>query len=88
MTRPVQATLLTSNLLALPLFVVGLTSPLTPSEGVPSLVELSIFAGLPFAVVLVTSFVVRNRALRTLLLLEAVSIAGFTAWLLKLQVCT
>ena len=85
MARPEPVFLVIANLTALALFVVGLLSPLTPSEGAPSPPELLVFVAIPLAVILFTVKLVKTKLLRVLLLVEASAMAAFMGFLLNLQ---
>jgi hypothetical protein len=64
------------------LFAVGLVSPLTPSEGCPSTLELAVFAGLPIALPIAASPLTRHTGVRAALLVLAVAIGTTCGWLL------
>lgn len=74
-----------AGLIAGLIYAVGLLAPLTPSEGLPTPVELGLFAALPLAMVAVGSAVTRSVGVRTMLIAEAGGIVGFTLYLLRLQ---
>ena len=67
---------------SLALFLVGLLSPLTPSEGNPSLIALLSFLLLPMALLLVFAWRVRNSVVRLFAVLGAVAMPLFIVWLL------
>ena len=65
-----------ANALALLLLAIGLLSPLTPSEGTPSFLELAIFAGCPFFILETLIFKARDRVTKFLLIAEIAIIAS------------
>jgi hypothetical protein len=71
-----------SALTAAAVFCIGLISPLTPSEGCPSVAVLAVFVGLPILGVLGTLPVAPHLAEKAFLLLEALVILGVTISLL------
>jgi hypothetical protein len=59
--RGTKNCIIAANVTALLLLAVGLISPLTPSEGTPSLIELIVFAVLPFFILVVIILKTENR---------------------------
>lgn len=76
---------LTANLIALALFGLGLLAPLTPSEGTPTWRELLVHGGVPVALVAGSTVLVRSAWAKAMLVVEAVYIIAFEAWLLRIQ---
>lgn len=64
---------------------IGLISPLTPSEGVPSLLELAIFALGPVGLLILLARRVRSVTWKIMMIVQAAVIIAFTTWLLALQ---
>ena len=58
------------NAMAVILLALGLIAGLTPSEGLPTVTEILIFAVLPLAIPVILLMQVRNVAVRVFLLLE------------------
>jgi hypothetical protein len=73
------------NLVGVLLYAVGLIGPLTPSEGMPNLVDVIVFAVCPVGLLVISLFISRWLAARLIASLEIAGIAGFTGWLLWLQ---
>lgn len=71
--------------MAAALYVLGLIAPLTPSEGVPELLDVLLFAALPVVLLAIGTVVARSAVLRLLLVIEAGGIVAFTLHLLRLQ---
>lgn len=67
------------------IYGVGLVAPLTPSEGIPSLLELLVFVVVPCAVLVACVIAVNSRPVKALLALQVSSFVGFSIWLLHLQ---
>ncbi|PYU94098.1 MAG: hypothetical protein DMG25_07575 [Acidobacteria bacterium] len=76
------------NLVGVLIYAFGLVGPLTPSEGMPNLVEVFIFACCPVALLVISFFMSRMLAARLIASVEIACIAGFTGWLLWLQLRT
>jgi hypothetical protein len=73
-----------ANIVALLIFAVGLLSPLTPSEGFPTVVTILLFVGVPTVIL---AWCIRACASRLAALffgLQLVVVLGFSAWLLYL----
>jgi len=73
------------NILALLIFGVGLLSPLTPSTGMPAIGSLITFVGLPLVFLLNAWCGYVNQIAKYVVVLQGLSILGFTGWLLSLQ---
>ena len=76
------------NVAGVLLYGLGLVSPLTPSEGMPNVLELFVFMACPVAFLSVSLFLSRTRVARAITVVEITGIVGFTAWLLWLQAPT
>jgi hypothetical protein len=76
------------NVAGVLLYGLGLVSPLTPSEGMPNVPELFVFAACPIAFLFVSLFLSRTRAARAVTVVEITGIVGLTTWLLWLQART
>ena len=74
-----------ANLVAVFIFAFGLLSPLTPSYGLPSVLEVTMFAGVPIALLAACTINARSRPAKVLFALEAAMIAVIFAWLLHVQ---
>ena len=74
-----------ANLIALLVYVVGLISPLTPSDGFPSLIEIFVFVGTPVAILGWCIYTCGSRVTAIFLGLQLVSILAFSATLLYWQ---
>ncbi len=86
MRRVSRATLLAlADILGLGLYAVGLVSPLTPSEGRPSVQELAVFAGLPFAAWATSALMARHGIIKITCVAVAISIFALTAYLFYVQ---
>jgi hypothetical protein len=81
--RALWATIL--NILALLVYGLGLISPLTPSEGMPNLGVILIFAILPIVLLGNSLALARSWLARMLVSIEVLAVIGFTSWLLWLQ---
>ena len=68
--------------LAWSLFAVGLLSPLTPSEGYPSLIDIVVFVGVPVLLLGLVAYRLRRPLARGLVLLQLLCIVGVSGWLL------
>jgi hypothetical protein len=68
------------NLTAILILVIGLISPLTPSEGTPSSIELFIFAICPILTLCLLAWFVQNKRVKIIVVVEIVII---TALLIK-----
>ena len=79
------AAALSVNLVGMLIYAVGLISPLTPSVGMPSLIEVIAFAGCPVGLLLISAFMSRMLAVRLIASFEIAGIAAFTGWLLWLE---
>ena len=62
-------------------FLVGLISPLTPSEGQPGPAEVLLFVGTPLGLALAVALSSRGPAWRAVGFGLAILIAGITTWL-------
>jgi hypothetical protein len=76
---------LTSNILALCTYAGGLLSPLTPSEGVPSVAMLLLFAGGPISLLLASSRLYQSFPARALCYCQVAIVGSFSVYLLLLQ---
>lgn len=76
------------NLAGMLLYAFGLIGLLTPSQGMPSLIVVFVFAGFPVGFLGISLFMSRLLLPRLITSVEIASIAGFTGWLLWLQVLT
>jgi hypothetical protein len=68
------------------LYGLGLISPLTPSDGRPSILESLIFAGVPSAIVVLSVYRANSPVLKVALSLYATAILAFTTWVLAIQI--
>jgi hypothetical protein len=75
----------TTAALSLLTYAVGLVSPLTPSEGHPSILEVLIFAGLPLTALIALAITSTVPAGRIVFVIFAIGILAFTAHLLSIQ---
>lgn len=84
---PIQRSLLlvAANFIALLIYAVGLIAPLTPSEGSPSLVVILMFVGAPVAILAWCTRSCGSRVAALFFGLQLVSVLGFSASLLHLQ---
>jgi hypothetical protein len=73
------------DILAVLVYGVGLISPLTPSEGVPSFGDVLIFVILPIVLLGSSLALTRGWLARILVTIQMVAVIGFTSWLLWLQ---
>lgn len=74
-----------ANAVAGIIFLIGLLSPLTPSEAQLAAFDLALFAVLPLGVCIGGAAVSQSPALRLLSAIEAFVIAGIVAWLYSIQ---
>lgn len=74
-----------ADLGALILFGIGLVSPLTPSQGLPSPGQLAVFFGLPVLLLTLVAYQARTLPIRILVALQALAVIGFEVWLLGIQ---
>ena len=74
-----------ANLFALLFYAVGLLSPLTPSEGTPDLVSISIFVGIPIAILGWCLRVCSSLPATLLFGLQLAAVVGSFAYLFLLQ---
>ena len=70
------AYLLIANTCALLILTAGLLSPLTPSEGSPSLLELAIFAGGPLFILSVMIYKAKSRIAKFVFIAEITIISS------------
>lgn len=68
------------NLMAILLLIIGLISPLTPSAGTPSPIELLIFAIFPILTLCLLAWFVKSKRVKIIVIVEIVII---TALLIK-----
>ncbi len=80
-----KAPAIVGNILALLIFGVGLLSPLTPSEGAPSIGAVITFAGLPLAFMLNAWRCYSNKAAKYAVVFQSLCVVGFTGWLILIQ---
>lgn len=73
------------NAVAWFLYGVGLISPLTPSEGMPGVVDVVIFVVGPVAVLIFLARRFRSMPAKITMIVQAVAIVTFTGWLLAIQ---
>ena len=71
--------------MALIIYGVGLISPLTPSEGGPSLAMLLIFVGIPLVLTVGGAMATRSKIIKGILIIAASIIIVFTIYLLRIQ---
>jgi hypothetical protein len=71
-----------ASLAAWIVYVTGLASPLTPSEGMPSVWDVAVFCGAPAIVLVGCACMVRTRLATAFVAAEAVAIVFLSAWLL------
>jgi len=76
------------NLVGMLFYAFGLIGPLTPSDGMPSLIVVLVFAGFPVCFLGISLFMSRLLLARLITSVEIAGIAGFTGWLLWLQART
>lgn len=74
-------------ILSLLLFGAGLLSPLTPSEGCPETLDLIAFTVVPVALPWLAANLVQVPLARGALVLEGLSMALVTIWLLRNMGC-
>jgi hypothetical protein len=70
---------------AIMIYGIGLLSPLTPSEGVPSLAMISVFVGIPVGLIAVGVLLAQSKIIKGIMLLEAFIIIIYILCLLRLQ---
>lgn len=73
------------NLLALFIYGVALLSPLTPSEGMPSVGILLSFVGFPLFLFLHAWRTYNSKPAKLAVIIEVAVMVGFTSWLLVIQ---
>ena len=73
------------NVASVFVYVVGLLSPLTPSEGLPSAWSLLLFVGIPFSLLLLAFRICANFPARLFFGAQLLLILTFSGWLLALQ---
>ncbi len=71
-----------ANVVAILLFGIGLISPLTPSEGTPTFLEVAIFAGGPLFILGSLISKTENRITKLFFLAEIAAISSMLFWLL------
>ncbi len=64
---------------------VGLISPLTPSEGIPSTFDLFFFFGVPILILGYCWYKCSSFWTKALIVIQSAVIISFTCWLLSLQ---
>lgn len=74
-----------ANLFALLIYIVGLLSPLTPSEGTPDLLSIFIFVGLPVTILCWCLRVCNSRPAMLFFGVQLATVIGFFAYLFLLQ---
>ena len=74
-----------ASLVAWAVYSLGLVAPLTPSEGLPGVWQLALFAGLPLLVLGIVAAFGRGRTARALAWTQLALMAGFSLRLLALQ---
>jgi hypothetical protein len=70
---------------AIVIYGIGLLSPLTPSEGVPSVAMILVFVGIPLGLIAVGALLAQSKIIKGIMLLEALFILTYTLYLLRLQ---
>jgi hypothetical protein len=70
---------------AIVIYGIGLISPLTPSEGVPSLSMILVFVGIPLGLITAAALLSQSKIIKGIMILEALFIIVFTIYLLRLQ---
>ena len=70
------------NILAVLIFCFGLIGPLTPSEGMPSMFELSAFVGGPSLLLLYGFILADTKGVKAFVLFELILLLGSSAYLL------
>jgi len=73
------------NLAALLIYAVGLIAPLTPSEGLPSLMDIVVFVGIPVALLFWCIRASRSRLIALIVGLQIATVLFFSASLLQMQ---
>jgi hypothetical protein len=73
------------NMIAVILYGVGLLSPLTPSEGIPNMGEIFVFAIIPVVFLGVSGFLARSWGARAIVIIELSGVVAFSGWLLEVQ---
>jgi hypothetical protein len=68
------------------IYGVGLISPLTPSEGMPSVLELAAFFGLPILILIYCWIQSATLWAKTMMIIQGTVIIGFTGWLISIQI--
>ena len=77
--------LISTFVLAPIIFIVGLVSPLTPSEGLPSVIDLFIFWIIPLLIIAYAISFFNNRWIITTLWFEFLIVFGFELFLFSIQ---
>jgi hypothetical protein len=85
MTLSKRLLVILSCLSAWVIFGMGLMAPLTPSEGTPGPVDLTVFLGVPLVLFIWSWFVCSAARARVLILLQIIIFAASSVWLLSLQ---
>ncbi len=77
------AYMIIANAFAILLLVIGLLSPLTPSEGTPTFLEVAIFAGGPLFILGVMIYKTENRMAKFIFFTEIAIISSMLFWVLN-----
>ena len=81
-TRPIF--IFVVNITAILLLVAGLISPLTPSEGHPSLIELLVFAICPILILCLLAWFVKSKWIKAVVVTEIVILSALLIKVLRL----
>ena len=74
-----------ASVLSWAIYGFGLIAPLTPSEGIPTLFDLTVFVGIPLAILGWCWLKCSALWAKIIMIIQGLSIIGFTCWLLLLQ---
>ena len=74
-----------ANIVAWPIYIIGLIAPLTPSEGTPTVAAWTVFVLFPLALLCFTGYSYTNKFAKLLVGIQVLAIFGFTAKLLSYQ---
>ena len=80
-----QVLMFLASVLSWAIYGFGLIAPLTPSEGIPTLLDLMVFVGIPLAILGWCWLKCSALWARILVAIQGLAIIGFTSWLLLLQ---
>jgi hypothetical protein len=66
------------------IYGIGLLSPLTPSEGVPSVTMILVWVGIPLGLVSAGALLARSKVVKGMMILEVLAVITLSVYLLSI----